>query len=274
MPSLCVTTGNMQTLSGGGLPQGTVTFQLMNLAIGTIPQVTGTALLPKTQYQVQTALDGSFTVNLWGNDNIVPSTTFYGVTFRDVSGNELGPILFYLTGASVNLNTLAAASGGALAIVNAVLTTPTITTPIINGTSTGTGILTQTIKKGSGAGTYTSTSTTLINVDGTNLSYTVTIPNGWKLTATASGSYGTNTGNVNVNIALVDTATSTVLQQVILFGNTTQAASFSLNGGIIGDGASHTVTLQYLTSNGADAITIQNSSTAFPVMTFLLSPSN
>jgi hypothetical protein len=271
VPSLCAVTGNMQTLSGGGLPQGTVTFQLMNIAIGTIPQVTGTALLPKTQYQVQTALDGSFTVNLWGNDNIVPSTTFYGVTFRDVSGNELGPILFYILGASVNLNTLAASSGGALAIVNGVFTNPTI-----NGTPTGTGIPTIVLKRGSGAGgTYSTSSVSLVDVDAAFLSYTVIIPVGWKLVVTASADVLNTTAGIGIVMALFDTQSSLVIGRQLTIPPIGNSCNIVVTTVVGGDGLSHTIKMQFGTLNAADAANIRNDNVGdTATMLFVLTPSN
>jgi hypothetical protein len=110
MATPCTVTGNMQTLSAGAIPQGTILFQLTNIGIGNPIRVVGTALFPAITFVVQSASNGSFTTQLWGNDNIDPANTLYQVTFRDSSGNEIGPILYSITGTVVNLDNLAATS--------------------------------------------------------------------------------------------------------------------------------------------------------------------
>lgn len=152
------------------------------------------------------------------------------------------------------------------------LTNKTLTSPVVNGTPTGTGIPTTTVKTGTGSGNYSSTSTTLVNVDGTNLSYTVTIPIGWKLLIWASCQASGASAAVFYELALADGGA--VLAGAVFPQSTTNLPT-TLNWAITGDGASHTVTLQYRTNNAADAVTVQNnSSTTTPVMTFFLTPSN
>jgi hypothetical protein len=135
--------------------------------------------------------------------------------------------------------------------------------------------ITTTLKKGTNAGNYSSGSTTFTSVDGTNLSYTATIPMGWKLLVDVAGNLGQNTAVVanGVSVALFDGST-----QLCSVSNTTQAPGdanpFAMTWAITGDGASHTITLKYLTANAADAVLIYNSSSIFPVMRFLLTPSN
>lgn len=154
------------------------------------------------------------------------------------------------------------------------LTNKTLTAPVINGTPSGTGIPTATVVHGSGSGNYSSASTAYTAVDGTNLTYTVTIPTGWKLLIWATADISSLTAAVAVFAALVDG--STVLVENENIPNT--AGNFrttSLTDVIVGDGASHTITLQYKTSNAADNVTIVNTSTTLtPHMTFLLTPSN
>lgn len=153
-------------------------------------------------------------------------------------------------------------------------TSKTLTAPVINGTPTGTGIPTITLKKGSGAGLYTSTSLTYVQVDGTNLTYTVTIPTGWKLLINAAFRAGTNTAAVAHNIGLADGGT------IIVETNPTLATANTANPGSLawvvnGDGASHTIDLRFKTSNAADAVIMGNQTgTDLPTMTFLLTPSN
>ena len=98
----------MKTLSGGNLAQGLVIFELGNIGTGTIPRVIGTGDFPALKYPVYTDALGAFTTNLWGNDSIDPANTIYNVTFRDFMGNEVGPVMFSITGATFNLDTAAA----------------------------------------------------------------------------------------------------------------------------------------------------------------------
>jgi hypothetical protein len=151
---------------------------------------------------------------------------------------------------------------------------------VINGTTTGTGIPTFALKKGTGSGNYTSASTTYVRADSTNLAYTVTVPTGWKLSIQASGSSNTNTGAVNYRIALADgiadnTGILAEIRGLSPLASATGIVPFSLSYMLTGDGASHTINLQYLTSNASDSVVIENSSaTAAPMMVFILSPSN
>ncbi len=133
-------------------------------------------------------------------------------------------------------------------------------------------------KKGSGAGNYTSASATYVRVDSTNLKFTTVIPTGWKLSANCSGAISSLTAAVNVLFALADgTADNT---GIISASIATPAlaggwASFSINTVVTGDGASHTINLQYATTNALDSVTIQNTDTINTVvMAFTLMPSN
>jgi hypothetical protein len=150
-------------------------------------------------------------------------------------------------------------------------------------TVTGSGVIapvaTPTIagKTGSGSGNYVSTplSTSYAAVDATNLSYTVTIPIGWKLLIRASGNIQSNSGSVAVFAALVDTATSITLAENVTINVAGAPSTFALDSEFTGDGASHTIQLQFKTTNGSDQASINNTSvTSSPKMTFLLSPTN
>lgn len=152
-----------------------------------------------------------------------------------------------------------------------------LTSPSINGTPTGTGISTKTLKKGNGAGNYASSSTTYVDVDATNLSYTVTIPTGWKLTIIASADVFVQTAAVNVQVALFDSVAAGVVLERTCWPQAAGGSSVNatLPYVINGDGSSHTVKLQYKTTNASDSVAIANSSTTFtPTMVFDLSPSN
>lgn len=125
MPPVTVT-GTLQTLTSGRIAQGKVIFQLTNIGTGNPVGVSGTSIIPALTYTVMTAQDGSFSVSLWGNDALTPANTLYAVTFRDFQGNEIGPVLYSITGASANLNTLVSAGTVTPPVItpNAVLTNP------------------------------------------------------------------------------------------------------------------------------------------------------
>lgn len=154
-----------------------------------------------------------------------------------------------------------------------VATSPTLTSPTINGTPTGTGIPTITIKKGSGGGNYSTSSASYVDVDATNLSYTVTIPTGWKLSVAASGIWFQSTATATNAIALFDG--SVVVEKIVSASAINLNHDFSIAWVINGDGASHTIKLQYKTGNVSDALNIRNATATDTVaMTFILSPSN
>jgi hypothetical protein len=111
MPTPCTVTGTLQTLTSGKIAQGKVIFQLTNIGTGNPIGISGTSIIPALTYTAMTAQDGTFTLPLWGNDNITPANTLYNVTFRDFQGNEIGPVSYSIVGASANLNTLTAAGG-------------------------------------------------------------------------------------------------------------------------------------------------------------------
>src|SRR6266704_2145657 len=132
-----------------------------------------------------------------------------------------------------------------------------------------------TLKKGSGGGNYVSASTVYVDVDAANLGLTITIPTNWKLVINASGQLTSATAIATVSVSLLDGATLIEAQVNPTVVGTAGAEDWALNWVINGDGASHTVKLQYKTSNGADSATSLNSSaTLLPTMVFTLIPSN
>ncbi len=132
-----------------------------------------------------------------------------------------------------------------------------------------------TLKKGSGGGNYVSASTVYVDVDAANLGLTITIPTNWKLVINASGQLTSATAIATVSVSLLDGATLIEAQVNPTVAGTAGAEDWALNWVINGDGASHTVKLQYKTSNGADSATILNSSaTLLPTMVFTLMPSS
>jgi hypothetical protein len=157
----------------------------------------------------------------------------------------------------------------------------TLTSPVINGTPTGTGIPTLTLKKGTGAANYVNATTSYTVADSTNLCLTVTIPSGWKLEINASGGIGTTTAAVQANVALTDNAACATANAGILIENSVTGTAaavlepWALNWIIVGDGLVHNVALQFKTSNAADAASLLNSSaTSTSTMVFSLLPSN
>src|SRR5258708_6770752 len=101
--ALCTVTGNLKSILGVADTSGTVRFTLTNLGSGIAPTVSGTNIIVPLTTDVAVAGDGSFTVNLQGNDTITPSGTLYAVTYY-VPGSAVGPILYSITGTTFNLN--------------------------------------------------------------------------------------------------------------------------------------------------------------------------
>lgn len=195
-------------------------------------------------------------------------------TFNSLATNSLATFSAGVSPDGTHTETLPA-NNSVLVDLSAVqtLTNKTLTSPVINGTPSGTGIPTITLKKGSGSGNYISSSTSYTDVDATNLAYTVTIPLGWKLAVTARGSQFVVTAQSQVGISLFDS--STLVESVQTQATTSTITDFALAWVINGDGASHTVKLQFKTFNASDSVGIANTSaTVTPSMTFLLSPSN
>lgn len=134
---------------------------------------------------------------------------------------------------------------------------------------------TVTMKLGSGAGLYSTNSTSFVPVDATNLSYTATIPVGWKLVISSSGSAGNLVAPTGLQISLLDG--SNILQRIQVqpvAAGSGQDDAFSLNWAVAGDGASHTITLQYAALVAANAAAIENNGNLVPTMVFFLTPSN
>jgi hypothetical protein len=115
-----------------------------------------------------------------------------------------------------------------------------------------------------------------VDVDATNLSYTVTIPTGWKLAVTARCSLGVQTALVEVDVQLVDNGSQISVSRALpVVLNNTAPGDSTLLAVINGNGASHTVKMQFKTTNAADTANINNSSVFDgPQMMFVLTPSN
>lgn len=140
---------------------------------------------------------------------------------------------------------------------------------------------TLSLKKGSGGGNYTNATTSYTVADSTNLCLTVTIPSGWKLGIVASGSLGTSTAIADSFAAVTDNASCSTANSGILAeaqvdaGTIAGFGGFTLNSVITGNGAAHSIALQFRTSNVADTANLLNSTaTLTPTMSFTLMPSN
>lgn len=178
--------------------------------------------------------------------------------------------------ATLNASTISTSTLNNCTLNTCTSSVATLVSPTINGTPSGTGIQTVTLKKGTGAGNYTGSNTSYADVDATNLSLTVTIPSGWKLFIQFNGEIQSTTAAAQVFYSLFDTQPNATLVEASV--NTTNSAislQASLGWMITGDGNSHTIKLQAKTGNGADAWDIVNASaTRLPTMLFILSPSN
>lgn len=125
--------------------------------------------------------------------------------------------------------------------------------------------------RGSGTGNYTTASTTPVPVDSTNLQTTVTIPVGAKAIVQAAGFGASASATVNGTVYIVDG--TTVLQNDSIGGSSNNTNTFALLAVITGDGASHTISLQYSTNASGTAFTIYNSGSGqWPTMVVQIMP--
>jgi hypothetical protein len=137
------------------------------------------------------------------------------------------------------------------------------------------GIPTTTLKVGSQTGTnYSTTSLALSAVDATNLTYTAVVPLGWKLIVWGRGQVQIANASVQGIVALVDTSTSTTIGSADIISALNTQSAFSMMGVVTGDGNSHTIQMQFKTTNAADAFSIGNNGFGFPQMLLMLTPSN
>lgn len=157
----CVVSGNLNLLTGSAAQYGQVIFRLGNLGTYQVPRVIGKAIFPALVYVVSTDVTGTFSINLWGNDQIDPANTIYYITFLDQYGNQTGPYQFYINGNAFNLNTATAMSITSLPIYSSL------------GFATGTKLT---------AGNFTltgwGTGASITNVAGTEMGFVITVQAG------------------------------------------------------------------------------------------------
>ena len=248
------------------------------IVLGTAPTITGGALAG--------TFTGSPTFSgtpVFGNVPTFPAETAHFVFAGPVSGSA-APTFRALVAADIPSLPASIITSGQLSIANG--GTGTATPGLVAGsnvTITGswpdqtvnatisTAIATV-VKTGSGSGDYSTNASSLTNVDGTNLIYTVTIPVGSKLLVWASGSAQPVAGS-NGYVAVTDSV-SGLVQAAEMSSPAAGAliSSFDINGAITGDGASHTISLQYADSS---TMIIRNATvggvgTITPQMVFLL----
>ena len=127
---------------------------------------------------------------------------------------------------------------------------------------------------GTGGGDYSSASGPPANVP--DITKTLTIPVGMSLHVQAHGQIGVLTASAKVFAGLADGGS--VIPHTFIDPTPSAVGvwvPFSISGTIVGDGASHVITLQFATSNVLDSVTIENDSSSLsPAMTFVMEPSN
>lgn len=226
-------------------------------------------------------------VDTFSNQSIGGNKTFTGLNIFAANGDPISPILGEFWLSSTNAGRFKWYDGAAIRTVVGADTTDTLAnktlaSPVVNGTPSGSGVPTVTLKKGSGAGNYTASNTSYANVDTTNLCQVVTVPSGWKLVIAATGSILTATAPANALVSVADIGTTcggggtTPLQEIqITAPGIAAPAAWNLSWLVIGDGAAHAISLQARTTAVADAWVIGNSSsTLTPSMVLTLTPSN
>jgi PKD repeat protein len=122
--------------------------------------------------------------------------------------------------------------------------------------------ITVTAKTGSGGGNYTTTSATYVDVDGTNLTYTVTVASGRTLLVLVTG---TCWGLAAPPVVGLD-KDGTITVEVETGGTAPLALSYSFSS----DGAAHTWKLRFHGDGVKDATILNTSAVNAPRMTFLV----
>lgn len=134
MPTPAITiTGTFKSITGAST--GYVTFTLQNYG-GTIPTLSGSGSI--VQLVTTSAIGNTFAVQLFGNDVIAPSTTFYMVSFYAADGSKAADVPYRFTGTgSFDIATLAPMTTLPNSFdPNTLITSPTFQNVNVNGSLT------------------------------------------------------------------------------------------------------------------------------------------
>lgn len=85
MPSPVTVTGTLEQITGVALPKAVVAFTLQNYG-HTLPRIVNTAIIVQPITTAFSDSSGNISVNLWPNDIIDPSGTYYEVSIMDSMG--------------------------------------------------------------------------------------------------------------------------------------------------------------------------------------------
>ncbi len=269
-----------QTAGGKGLVVGAVRFRLgagvKILGEGTAASTTGIDLQDKIEYTLLGPLCSGFVTaakTTAGAGQIIGGHLEGGTTGLDVtaSGTFITKVIgTYISGAT---NSLLHNAGNNAQYIGCTFDDgagtpkpPTITagSPQFIDTST----LVE--KAGSGAGDYSTSNAAYVDVDATNLSYTVTIPKSWNLHVIVHCVAQLSGAGV-MTFGILDGSIIEEKPFDIVAATAAIRAPYFLQKIITGDGASHTVKLQWKVS--ANTATLTNGTAAnAPRMVFLLTP--
>lgn len=100
-----ILSGKLKDLTGAA-NAGRLTFTLCNFG-DTPPLVQDTAVLADITQTVQAAADGSFSVALWGNDQLAPAGTFYQVEIDAAEGAQVMVASYLFNSGTFDLSSVA-----------------------------------------------------------------------------------------------------------------------------------------------------------------------
>ncbi len=283
-----VTINNGGTFNGtfAGNPNfsGTVTFSgtlsvsqmSLTVATGTPPLVvTSTTLVPNLNIQLVNGVSFPASPSLHSAPIITASNVASWKVIPDCTGTA-GSLQFTQ---STNAFACNAPTPGA---VDCPVTKSGYSLNFTGGVWSCNEVIPPVLKKGSNGGNYVAATGSFAAVDGTNLKDIVTIPTGSNLVVTANGVMSPTGGTSTWYIALFDGGSK--LTEEALSWTAAGASNacpgtmncgnqnFSLSYLIAGDGASHTIQLEYAVEGASNDTTgrILNSSGIFPTMVLIL----
>lgn len=97
-------TGKVQTITGAN-DAALVTATLQNYG-GNAPTITGTAQVAAVAASAQALADGTWSLTLWGNDQIAPPNTYYTITIVSSTGVSLWSAAYTINSGSYDLSNL------------------------------------------------------------------------------------------------------------------------------------------------------------------------